>query len=331
MLTGKKIQDIKVLIVNPWHNEYSELIRKRYPELTLITAPDESHIQGEIKDVEVVLSYNTLADTLPRISRLKWFQALSAGVEHILKARVLSEDVILANAAGAASVPVSEIVISYMLYFVKMYQKLHEIKQKKELTLIVFEELYGKTVGILGLGNIGGAVAKKAKALDMKVIGYDMFVKEHDFVDRIYGFDGLNGVLEASDFLVIALPLTRATRNLIGISELKKMKRTSYLINIARAEIVVKEALETALKEGWISGCALDVFWSKKKDEFTHTLDAESDLWKMDNVILTPHSATITPMYVLRTCEIFFENLNRYIRGEPLINVVDKKLLELDM
>lgn len=184
MLTGKKIEDIKVLIVNPWHNEYSELIRKRYPELTLITAPDESHVQGEIKDVEVVLSYNTLADTLPRISRLKWFQALSAGVEHILKARVLSEDVILANAAGAASVPVSEIVISYMLYFVKMYQKLHEIKQKKELTLIVFEELYGKTVGILGLGNIGGAVAKKAKALDMKVIGYDMFVKEHDFVDN---------------------------------------------------------------------------------------------------------------------------------------------------
>lgn len=137
--------------------------------------------------------------------------------------------------------------------------------------------------------------------------------------------------MESSDFLVIALPLTRTTRNLIGISELKKMKRTSYLINIARAEIVVKEALETALKEGWISGCALDVFWSKKKDEFTHTLDAESDLWKMDNVILTPHSATITPMYVLRTCEIFFENLNRYIRGEPLINVVDKKMLELDM
>lgn len=327
----KKFKDVKALLVNPWCDQYVELINKRFPELNLTAVPDESNVpHDDIEDVEIVISWNPLSETLPKIKKLKWFQALSAGVDDILKGGAIPDNTLLTNVAGVASVPVSEFVISYMLYFVKKYHRLHEIKRTKDLTPIIFDELCGKALGILGLGHLGAEIARKAKAFDMRVVGYDLFIEKHDFVDEIYGAGDLDAVLEASDFLVVALPLTKETKNLIGKTELRKMKKSAYLINIARAEIVEQEALEGALKEEAIAGCALDVFWSKK-DPFTYALDENSSLWDMDNVVLSPHSATVTPMYVPRTCEIFFENLERYVKGENLINLVDRDAMELDL
>jgi len=141
-------------------------------------------------------------------------------------------------------------------------------------------------------------------------------------VDAFYGPGRLQEVLEQSDFVVICLPLTDQTKGLIGEEELRSMKESSYLINVARGEIVVKEALVKALKERWIAGAALDVYWG---DPTVNLLAPEDELWQFDNVILTPHNAATTDRYLPRAFDLFCANLERFIRGEELINLVSER------
>jgi D-2-hydroxyacid dehydrogenase (NADP+) len=181
-------------------------------------------------------------------------------------------------------------------------------------------ELHGKTVGILGLGNLGGAVARKAKAgFEMKVLGYDIVHVENPHVDVSYLPGQLGSILKESDFVVVTLPLVPETNGLLGKQEFRMMKNSAYLINVARGEIVVKDALVEALKEKRIAGAALDVYWG---DPTVNFLPADDPLWELDNVILTPHHAGTSDRYMPRAFELFCTNLERYMKGERLINLV---------
>ena len=173
-----------------------------------------------------------------------------------------------------------------------------------------------RVLGILGLGAIGSALAARAAAFEMRVIGTKRTPAPVPHVAEVYGPEGTDDVLRAADYAVILLPLTPDTRGLIDARRLRLMKRTAVLVNVGRGPVVQEAALIDALREGWIAGAALDVFEREP-------LPADSPLWGMENVVITPHVSGASPSYFDRVIPLFCENLRRYLAGAPLRNRVD--------
>lgn len=325
-------KDIKVLIGGPklMVEEYVQIVTEKFPNLSILATPilietAENQVKGKVEDVDIIAAFNAYPLSMPRMKRLKWFQVLMTGYEHILKTGLMKEDILLTNCAGTVSIPIAEAVMAYLLAFVRQFkislenQKLHQMDRM----LGQMRELHHRTIGVLGLGHIGKVIAKKAKlGFDMQVLGYDKYIHRYEYADRIYPHNQLDEILKASDFLVISLPLTPETQNLIGERELRLMKPTAYLVNIARGEILDKQAFTRALKEGWIAGAAIDVFWG---DPTAYVLPPEDELWDIGNLLITAHNATGTDRYVRRTGELFCENLARFLRGESLANVITER------
>jgi D-2-hydroxyacid dehydrogenase (NADP+) len=325
-------RNLWVLIGGPGFmvDEYVQIVKGRFPNIKILASPilvetEENQVSGEIEDVDIIAAFNAYPISMHRMKKLKWFQVLMTGYEHILRTGLIGKDVILTNCAGTVSIPIAEAVIGYLLFFVKKFkaslenQKLH----KMDRMLGQMKELHERTLGILGLGQIGKVIARKAKlGFDMRVLGFDKYVTHYEYADQIYPYDQLDEILKTSDFIVISLPLIQETENLIGERELKLMKPTAYLVNIARGEIVDKEAFTRALKESWIAGGAIDVFWG---DPTAYILPPEDELWDLDNLFITAHNVTGTDRYVIRTAGLFCENLDRFIRGEPLTNVITER------
>jgi phosphoglycerate dehydrogenase-like enzyme len=181
------------------------------------------------------------------------------------------------------------------------------------------DELRGRTLGILGLGAIGRDIARAAAAFDLNVIGIKRHPEPAVGVARVLPPEGLHEVLREADYLLVALPLTGATRGLIGEAEFAAMKSSAILINIGRGAIVDEAALIAALRDGRIAGAGLDVFMEEP-------LPPDSPFYEMPNVIVTPHVAGSTPRYFDRVTALLIENLRRFLKQEPLHNVVDKEL-----
>lgn len=173
---------------------------------------------------------------------------------------------------------------------------------------------------LLVLAKLVRKTAEKAKALNMKVLGLRRNPdRRSTYVDRMYGPEGLNNLIKQSDWLVITVAMTQETIGMIGEEQIAAMKKSAYIINIARGPIINEKSLIKALKDGRIAGAGLDVFEEEP-------LSADSPLWDMENVIITPHWAGATPYYIDRLIAIFTENLRRFQAGDPMINVVDKQL-----
>ena len=258
--------------------------------------------------------------------RLKWIQTNYVGVESFLYPEVVESDVIVTNAGGVNTVPVAEHAIGLIFC---LSRKLHlfirnQLEKKWKTSnaelLPQMNEVAGKTLGIVGIGRIGSEIAKKAKCLGMKTVATRRNTSgpKPDHVDILVSSENLDQLLAESDFVVLQLPATAETKNLIGEKEFRSMKPTAYLINTGRGDVVQEDKLIKALKEGWIAGAALDTF----ADE---PLPENSPLWDMQNVVITPHVAGLTPYYIDRLIEIFCENLKRFMNKEQLVNVVDKK------
>src|SRR2546426_552084 len=180
-------------------------------------------------------------------------------------------------------------------------------------------EVRGKVLGILGLGDIGRELAARARALGMVVWGLARTPRpKPDDVDRLLPAGKEDALIRESDVLVLAVPLTRLTQGMIGERQLKSMKHTAYLVNIGRGEVVQESALVRALREGWIAGAGLDVY-------ATEPLPPGSPLWRLPQVVMTPHIAGTHPQYMERAADLFIANLKRYLAGGPLINEVDKQ------
>jgi phosphoglycerate dehydrogenase-like enzyme len=178
------------------------------------------------------------------------------------------------------------------------------------------DESFNKTIGIIGLGSIGMDIAEKCKKLGMRVVGLKRNPVESEWIDQCYSNNGLEKLLNESDFVVIATPLTTDTIKMIGEKELKCMKKTAVLINIARGGIVDEEALQRALEEKVIAGAGLDV-------TDPEPLPQDSPLWDMPNVIITPHIAAHSPYYMDRA-EVIKRNMERFTKDQELLYEVDK-------
>lgn len=273
--------------------------------------------------------------------RLRWIQLHSAGVDHILKEPIVrAEDVTITTASGIHATVMAEFCLGMMLalaYKVPLMLRLQARAEwpEKPHALFVLRELRGQTLGIVGYGSVGRELARLATGLGMRVLASKRDVMHPEADPNEYGEDGLgdpHGDLPARlyppealasmaaecDFLAVTAPLTEATRHLIGEAVLGAMKKTAFLINVARGQVVDEAALISALAAGQIAGAALDVFAEEP-------LPATNPLWNLDNVILSPHVSGNMQRYHEKAAALFAENLRRYLDNRPLLNRFDRK------
>ena len=276
-----------------------------------------------LKSAHVVYSQNLPPGVVRLAPNLKWVQNIGAGIEHLLPeggTGLWDSDVVITSAKGVHSRPVAEFAVGFMLWHVKRMPAFMERQTRSDWSRVSGETLDGKTVGIVGLGNIGKETARLCKAFQMTVLGNQRSASGETVanVDRLLGPDGLEELLAASDFVVLALPAVPETYHIIGERQLRLMKRNAMIINVARGSVLDQEALCRALEEGWIGAAGIDC-------QEQEPLPPHSPLWKAPNIIITPHSAASTTDYVPRTARFFVENLKRFVAGEPLVGVVDRQ------
>ena len=285
----------------------------------------KANLAAALARVEVLFTSPVIPDDIvDRAPKLRWVQLTSAGVDRLLDGRLAHSGVTITTASGVHSVPIGEYAMGVMLAFAKGLPGAIRAQAERTWRPYLAEELHAKTVGIVGLGAIGGYVARLAKADGMRVLAVRRSAERRSTggeagfsdVDELLPPSDLPYLLSEADYVVVAVPLTSESRGLIGERELRAMKLTARIINIARGAIIEEASLVRALKEGWIAGAALDVFEKEP-------LPAESELWGMENVILTPHISGGTPVYMERAVALFCENLRRYLEGEPLRNAVE--------
>jgi phosphoglycerate dehydrogenase-like enzyme len=274
-----------------------------------------------LAEAEVIYALKPPPKLIARTPRLKWVQMYSTGVDRALDDDIRNSRVTMTCMSGCHETSIGEFVLMLMLMFMKQAPRSFQQKQSGRWKWFPVGVLHSKTVGIVGLGRIGRELARRCRAFDMRVVATRRSAKKVTRarnVDKVVPREQLPELLAESDFVVVAVPLTPETRGLIGEKELRAMKPTAYLINIARGAIVDEEALVRALKEGWIAGAGLDVF-------ATEPLPPDSPLRDFANVIFSPHVAGDIEDYNARATELFCDNLRRYLAGKKLLNVVDKK------
>ena len=276
----------------------------------------------ELADADIVYGLRLPRDLIVRAPKLKWVQVSSAGVDRFLDDDFRRSPVILTNASGIHATPIGEFVMEQMLMFAKNASFCFALKQQKQWQHYEPSVLRGKTVGIVGLGNIGKEVARLSKAFGMRVVATRRSTPRTQRarnVDLMLPRQELPRLLAESDYVVITLPYTHETHNLFGETELKAMKPSAYLINIGRGGIIDEDILVRALSENWIAGAGLDVF-------ATEPLPPESKLWELPNLLFSPHVSGDMEDYIGHATEVFCKNLRRYLEGKKLFNVVDKQL-----
>lgn len=319
--------ELKVLISFDLPSNYVNKIQKVSSSIEIVQSKDRQEALRYAEDSDVLLAGYFSEELFAAAKKLKWIQTWGAGVDRILTPEVVASNVVVTNASGVHPTPISEHVLGLMVCFSRKLHLFIRNQEKKRWetsesdAAYQIEELEGQTVGIVGFGRIGTEVARKAKCLGMRVIATkrDASQGASNAVDELFGPTDLAKLLAVSDFVVLSLPLTKETQGMISEPQFKSMKKTAYLINVSRGRIVQENVLIKALKEKWIAGAGLDTFEEEP-------LPKTSELWALKNVIITPHVAGQTSYYMERLTDIFCENLKRFIRKKPLMNLVDKTL-----
>ncbi len=249
--------------------------------------------------------------------RLRWLHVGGTGIDRLYPLTDLPVDLVISNTPGLNAEMMADYTICTLLMLTWNFPRLWRNQMAAVWERWGVERVEGKTLTLVGVGNIGSAIARRAGVLGLRVRGIKRTPSPMPEVEDVVGPDQMLAALHASDYVVVAVPLTAETRGLIGRRELDAMPSTSYLINISRGAVVQEQALVAALEERVIAGAALDVFE-------TEPLPRESALWALDNVILTPHVSSWSRDYRLRAAEIFGINLERYMAGQPPLHVVDR-------
>jgi phosphoglycerate dehydrogenase-like enzyme len=270
-------------------------------------------------DVVVVAGFGrTVGELVAASPDLKWVQTWSAGVDAVPLELLKSRGIYLTNASGVHAFPISESIFALILSFARGLHTAELAQRESRWDFGKFgamREIHGSTLGILGAGTIGRETAKLAKAFDMRVLGYVRNPRSAENFDALT--DDLNSVLEQSDYVVNILPLTNATRGLMGAEQFATMKRESVYVTVGRGPTTDYAALKSALERGAISGAGLDV-------TAPEPLTPGDSLWTMPNVVIMPHVAGSTQYYNDRAGAIFMENLESFIQtGKPCRNVVN--------
>ncbi len=271
----------------------------------------------EKAEILVVFAKPLRAEELGNYPNLRWIQMMSAGVDNLPLAELAKRGIILTNARGAHQVQMTEHVMwSLLTLFRQAHVYIRQQEQKVWNSGVKLDEMYGKTVCIVGAGRIGEAVAEKCQGFGMTVLGISKSGTSHPAYDRVGDLQELDAFLGMSDAVVVLLPLTQETERFFNAKRFAAIKRGTYFVNVARGPVVDEEALAAALEKGQVGAAALDVFVKEPLPE-------ESHLWSMPNVVITPHIGGRSPYYSRRTFEIFLKNLRAYPEREQMANVID--------
>jgi phosphoglycerate dehydrogenase-like enzyme len=303
-----------------------EQIEARLPGVRIVPVDTLDALASEIGDAEVVFCFSFPEPLFAQAKRLRWIHSASAGIEANLFPALVASDVVLTNSSGLHETCIPEHVLALLFAFARNLPAAFRLKQEHRWDRIEplrrggIRGVAGAHLAVLGVGPIGRALVAKAAALGMHV----RVLRRHagrpvDGAESVVGPEGLHALLGWAHFVVLAVPLTPETHRLIGAAELRAMRRDAVLINIARGEVVDQDALVAALREGALAGAGLDVTTPEP-------LPAEHPLWDLPNVIVTPHVSGYMPGYFGGVLGIFADNLERFVVGRPLRNVVDKRL-----
>ncbi|MFS8665464.1 MAG: D-2-hydroxyacid dehydrogenase [Limnochordales bacterium] len=292
-----------------------DIVQARFPDLTIYTASDPAEAEAVIDRVEIIASGMLPAHLLAKAKNLRWLHKLQAGVDDVVVSGALPAGVVLTRTDGRVFARrMAEHVIAYILALSHDIRRIVLQQQAREWRPFVTRTVAGRTVGVAGVGDIGAEVARLAAAMGMRVVGWRRSPQPVPGVERMYAGPGeFHPFLAEADFVVIVLPLTPATRGLFDAAALAAMRPGAYLINVGRGAVVDEEALVEALRSGRLAGAALDVFVQEP-------LPPDHPLWAMDNVYITPHMSG--PTLPEEVCGPFLDNLERYLRGEPLAKQV---------
>jgi D-2-hydroxyacid dehydrogenase (NADP+) len=313
---------VKLLLTTRMGDPYFGLLDD-LPDVQRVWATTPEAIAREIVDADVVYGWPSL-EQFQAAKQLKWIQVPSAGVEMLCSIpEVVASDVTITNSRGAHARVIAEHAFAMLLAFTR---GLHRFEQDKaarrwsrESTIPEVLEIAGWTIGIVGYGQIGQQVAKRALGFEMNVLAVDVeSMPDAPHGVEVWGIDRLPDLFEQSDVVVIAAPFTPQTRHLVSADLLNRMKPTAYLLVESRGGIVDEAALLDVLKKGKITAAGLDVFEQEP-------LGSDSELWDVPNLIVTPHLAGASMQKDRRCVEILRENLGRFQRGETLVNLVDKR------
>lgn len=300
-------------------------------------SPDEFRKLVDAR-TDVVYSFRLPEDLIELAPDLQWIQLLSAGSEHLEGNPVQQTRTRVTTVSGVHATPIAEYVVATILALYRQLPRAYQAQSRREWIdqnefTRTSRELRGRTVGILGYGAIGREVARLVQPFGVTILamkrdpsvrtasGYTVAGTgdpEGSLPDEYFDHGGVHDLLARSDVVVVALPSTPDTRGLLDAAALGAMKSGSYLINIARGDIVDERALIAALKAKTLAGAALDVFEEEP-------LPKENELWGLENVIVTPHISGASRPYLRRCFEVLVENFRRFVEGEPLINQVDPK------
>lgn len=282
-----------------------------------VVAPGTEPDPAALQNAEVLFSMGPPPGLLAKMPKLKVIQSLTAGVDHWLARKDLTPAHTLIAARGTHRIQVPENILGALFHITKKYHQIALNQAESKWQRSVSDTLAGKTLGILGLGAIGQQVAMKASVLEMRVIGTKRTPEAVAGVEKVYGFDDTDKVFAESDYVVVLLPVTPLTENLLNSARIAKMKPGAWLINFARGAIIVDDDLIAAVKAKTIAGAVLDVFR-------TEPLPSEHPFWKTPGIWVLPHIGGYHPDRDSWVAELLSDNIRRHLDGEPLREVVDR-------
>lgn len=303
----------------PW---FAEKLRHDFPRIHITHLASYEKLEDHLREAQIVVTWSLRPDQFALAKELGWIHSPAAAVHQLMFPELVNSDVLVTNARDVHAPVVAEHVIALLFALAKKIPQAVRLQEEHiwGKDRLKPTELSGAVLGLVGLGSIGREVAKRASALDMRVIAVRKTPNSAvvNGVERIYPTSELDQMLGAADYVVIAAPRTRETEKLFDARRIAKLKPTACLVNVSRGALVDERALAEALRNETLAAAALDVFSEEP-------LPPESPLWDLHNLLITPHTAAVTDKLWERHYALLHENLRRYLAGDRLLGLVDKQ------
>ncbi len=313
---------MRIVLCYPVEPRHVADIQAAAPEAEICDAGQE-HLAAELFNCDVFCGHPKVPidwDGVVKQGRLKWIQSSAAGLDHLLAPSVVQSEIVITSASGVLSDQVAEHTIALLTGLLRSLPTFYDAQKKKEYIRRPTRDLHHSTVGIIGFGGVGRRLAELLAPFKTRILATDLYPFDKPaYVADLWPADRLDDMLREVDVLVLCVPLTDATRWMIDTKALAKLKRGAILANMARGKLVVEDDLVAALQSGHLSGAVVDVAAEEP-------LPPTSKLWDSPNIIITPHVAGQSHWRIDNMTDFFCRNLHRYLRGQPLVNLVDKKL-----
>jgi len=305
----------------PVTDSHKQYLKSIAPDTEFLYPKTFEELYTKYDDADALVSMPNLPPEMFRFIKnapsLKWFHCLISGVDALISSDLWNMPIKVTSTKGIHAPMISDLALTYIFSFLRQFPSCirGQIEHKwvgRELGVLI-EESFDKTVGVIGVGSIGMEIARKCKLLGMRVVGAKRTPVESEWLDKCYTMDQIDELLKESDFVILMIPLSKETENLIGARELGLMKKSAYLINLARGGVLDHQALMKALDNGQIAGAGLDIFVKEP-------LEPGDPLWDYKQIIISHHTAPGTPHYTDRAIrQVIGENIKRYLADEPLM------------